>query len=159
MRKVNDTFGVAKGAHCSNTPLCSVDLEHDVYLEAIAQLEAKVGRVISRAEFDSFVESSKSCTTLKQAKFELDKVERECHAKLDKTSFHRFFHRLNALFEPLRLIATALDTLSQANSTFCLIWGSLKVLILVCTQSSAPSLCFSAPFYRYCESIRFMTIA
>ncbi|KAI1422369.1 hypothetical protein F5Y12DRAFT_799651 [Xylaria sp. FL1777] len=151
MSKANDRSGATEGVDWLDTPLVSLntgtnsggslgqtaDLEHDLYLEAITQLEAKVDRIISRTEFDSFVELSQSCTTLKQAKFEFEEVERECHARLEKTSFHRFFHRLNALFEPLELIANALDTLCQTNSTFSLIWGSLKVLISVAREVSS----------------------
>ena len=175
MSETNITSGVTEGVHWlagdhrDNTPLLLVtgmstggspdrtaDPEHDLDLEAITQLEAKVGCVISKAEFDCFVESGKSCTSLKRAKFEFDEVERECHTKLKKTSFHRFFHGLNALFEPLGLIANALDTLSQVHSTFCLIWGSLKVLISVCIQSSIYlSLLFSYVYRSIGTFIRF----
>ncbi|KAI0977175.1 hypothetical protein F4678DRAFT_412097 [Xylaria arbuscula] len=123
------------------SPGQSVDVEHDLYLDATTQLEAKVGSIISRPEFDFLVKSNKSCSTLEQARIELDEVKRECHAKLENTSVRRFFHRLNSLFEPLGFLSSALDTLCQAASTFSLVWGSLKIIISVAREvSSIPSI-------------------
>ncbi|KAI1319334.1 hypothetical protein F5Y16DRAFT_103100 [Xylariaceae sp. FL0255] len=117
------------------------NIDQDLYLDATAQLETRIGHVISEAEFNSFVESSKSCLSLEQAKIELERAEKDCNAKFDTTSFLCFFHGLNALFEPLGLIANALDTLCQVHPTFSLLWGSMKLLVNVAREvSSIPTI-------------------
>jgi hypothetical protein len=102
----------------------------DLYQAALDELAKKIPREISREEYDSFVESSRSedCASETHARDVLEDVLREGPYK---GKLHRFFATVRKLFEPLRLFKTGMDTLCQVHSTFCLVWGSVKILIEV----------------------------
>lgn len=107
----------------------------DPYQSAITQLADKIGETISQEDYDSFVNGN-TCTTVAEARDLLFSVQDDFKQVCKKSSFHRFLQRLNAFFDPLRLFKDALDTLCQVETTCCLIWGSLKVLIQVSFQTS-----------------------
>lgn len=119
-------------APLSSITTSSPDLESgiDLYKEAVAQLKSKVGHVITQADYESFTATVIPCTTMAEARNALTSCKNELQIE-HHSSFFRFFKKLNALFEPLRLFKDALDTLCQVDSASCLVWGSLKVLIQV----------------------------
>jgi hypothetical protein len=105
----------------------------DLYQAALDELAKKIPREISREEYDSFVESSRSedCASETHARDVLEDVLREGPYK---GKLHRFFATVRKLFEPLRLFKTGMDTLCQVHSTFCLVWGSVKILIEIAKE-------------------------
>ncbi len=102
----------------------------DVYADARERLLQKVPGVVSQTELDTFlaVGSSSSCTTISHARDLLESIRSDGQYR---GRFHKFFEAVHSLFEPLRLFKTALDTLCQVQSAFCLVWGSMKLLIEV----------------------------
>ena len=110
----------------------------DVYAAAQDQLRQKIPHTVSQAEFDEFMAngSGSSCTTDTHARDLLESIRSDVKYR---SGFHKFFQAVHTLFEPLRLFKSALDTLCQTHSTFCLVWGSMKVLIEVRKNTSEPA--------------------
>ncbi len=111
----------------------SLNEVHDVYEAALAQLRRKIPDTVSQAEYETFLASGNSplCTTDTDARDLLESIRSD--AKYH-TKFHKFFDTVHALFEPLRLFKSALDTLCQVEPVGCLVWGSVKILIEVGQQ-------------------------
>jgi hypothetical protein len=109
----------------------------DVYAAARDQLRQKIPGIVSLAEFDAFltVGRSSSCTTDTHARDLLESIRSDAQYR---SRFHKFFEAVHTLLEPLRLFKSAFDTLCQAEPTFCLVWGSVKVLIEVRKNTSVP---------------------
>ncbi len=106
---------------------------HDVYGAALAQLSRKIPDIVSQAEYEAVLASGDplSSTTDTHARDLLESIRSD--AKYH-TKFHQFFDAVHALFEPLRLFKSALDTLCQVEPVGCLVWGSVKILIEVRPQ-------------------------
>jgi hypothetical protein len=102
----------------------------DLYIAALTQLLRKVPETINRDEYDAFIAVSRSpdCTTDIQARDLLQSVQADGKYR---GKFHEFFECLHKLLGPLRVFKSALDTLCQVESPFCLVWGSVKLLIEV----------------------------
>lgn len=124
---------VSSGSNSTTVPLTSANDGtgwNDIYEAALSDLARKIPSEISLKDYESFVKTSTSpdCATETHVRDALESIRDDGHYR---GRFHKFFEFINAMFEPLRLFKTGLDTLCQVQSTGCLVWGSLKILLEV----------------------------
>lgn len=98
----------------------------DLYDSALSKLKEKIGTEISQEEYKDVL--SAPCTleaALQMAEIEeMRNLNRHKHFKKIMRSFQNFV-------SPLERFKNTIDTITQANSLSLLIWGSIKLVLVV----------------------------
>jgi len=104
----------------------------ELYEEALIELLRKVPDVMSMEEYNSFVEASASPNSNQEhhVRNTLEALQTDQNYR---RRFHAFFEAVGKFLGPLHLFKDGLDTLCQAHPVASLVWGSIKILISVCT--------------------------